>query len=76
MSTYTDPEFHRDLAVYSPDQSLREEVVAHLETRGLGLKSIVPQGLKGKGNISFFVQGNPAISRKKLRPILSELFSR
>jgi len=76
MSAYTDPEFHRDLAVCSPDQSLIEKVVAHLETKGLGLKSIDSKESKEKRNISFFVQGNLSISRKKLQPILRELLRR
>jgi exopolyphosphatase len=76
MNAYTDPDFHRDLAVYSPDQSLRQKVIAHLEAKGLGLKPIDPQELKGKGNISFFEQGDLSRSRKKLQPILSEFLSR
>ena len=76
MNAYTDPDFHRDLVVYSPDQSLRQKVIAHLEAKGLGLKPIDPQELKGKGNIFFFVQGDLSKSRKKLQPILSEFLSR
>jgi exopolyphosphatase len=76
MNAYTDPDFHRDLAVYSPDAGLREKVITHLETSGLGLKPINPQELKGKGHICFFVQGDLSKSRKKLQPILSDFFSR
>jgi len=76
MNAYTDPDFHRDLVVYCPDQGLRAKVISHLETMGLELKPIDPQGLKGKENISFFVQGDLSKSRKKLQPILSELLSR
>lgn len=76
MNAYTDPDFHRDLAVYSPDQGLRQKVIAHLEAKRLGLKPIDPQELKGKGNISFFNQGDLSKSRKKLQPILSEFFGR
>ena len=76
MNAYTDPDFHRDLAVFSPDQGLRQKVIAHLEAMGLGLKPIDLRELKGKGNISFFVQGDLSKSRKKLQPILSEFLSR
>ena len=76
MNASTDPEFHRELTVYSPDQGLREEVIAHLETKGLGLKPTDPQELKGKRNIYFFEQGDLSTSRKKLQPILSEFLSR
>jgi exopolyphosphatase len=76
MNVYTDPGFHRELTVYSPDQDLREKVIAHLETKGLELKPIDPPELKRKKNISFFVQGDLSISRKKLQPILSEFFNR
>ncbi len=76
MNAYTDPDFHRDLTVYSTNQSLRAKIIAHLETKGLGLKPIDPQDLKRKENISFFKQGDISVSRKKLQPILSEFLSR
>ncbi len=58
MNAYTDPDFHRDLVVYSPDQSLRERVIAHLQLKKLGLKEIGPGDLAGKDDISFFAQGD------------------
>ena len=76
MNAYTDPDFHRDLVVYSPDRSLRERVVSLLTKKELGLAGIEPGDLEGKENISLFSQGDLSKSRKKLQPILQEYLSR
>lgn len=80
MNAYTDPEFHRDLALYSPDQNLRKRVISHLESKELGLEEfdpgeIDPGEIEGSENISFFAQGDLSKSRKKLQPILNEYLS-
>jgi exopolyphosphatase len=75
MNAYTDPEFHRDLAVYSTDRELREKVVAHLKSEGIGLETIEPGDFKGKDRIALFVQKDLSKSRKKLQPILNAFFN-
>ena len=73
MNAYTDPEFHRELALYTPDNNLREKTLSFLKKSDLGLKDIGHGDIMG--DISFFSQGNLSRSRKKLQPLLNDFFS-
>ena len=76
MNAYNDPDFHRQLAVYSPEKDLREKVLAFLKESDLGLENLDPGKIKDADTIAFFTQGNLAKSRKKLQPILNDFFTR
>lgn len=76
MNAYTDPEFRRELVVFSADDQLKEKTVSFLLNSKIGLETIDAGRVKGAGkNIAFFYQGDLSKSRKKLQPLLNEYFS-
>ncbi|MDJ0947398.1 MAG: DHH family phosphoesterase [Alphaproteobacteria bacterium] len=77
MMAYTDADggFHRDLAVYAPDPKLASGLTAMLEAHDLQLSELRPAGLADPGDAKLFSQGNIAISRKKLQPLLQRFFA-
>ncbi len=70
MNAYAAPKFTRELVVYCPDQSLREKVLQFLEQSELQLQPIDAGDIDE--STALYFQGNPAISRKKLQPMLAE----
>ncbi|MCP3942810.1 MAG: hypothetical protein GY710_15175 [Desulfobacteraceae bacterium] len=78
MNAYTDPGFHRDLAVYVKDKQIHDGIIKFLQKKGLGLSQLdihTPTPCLN-GKISFYTQANTDISRKKLQPMLDEYFSK
>jgi len=76
MNAYTDPEFKRELVVFSADDQLKEKTVSFLLNSKIGLETIAAGRVKGAGkNIAFFYQGDLSKSRKKLQPLLNEYFN-
>lgn len=71
MSAYTQPEFRRELAVYSAEDPLRERVVSFLDGAGLGLSPLpVQTGAQG-ARLRCYAQADASASRKKLQPLLA-----
>ncbi len=75
MNAYNDPDFHRELVVFSPDRDLREKLHAFFKELDLGLDDLDPGKLKDAHTIAFFKQGNLAKSRKRLQPVLNNFFT-
>ncbi len=76
MNAYTNPEFKRELVVFSADDQLKEKTVSFLLDSKIGLETIDTGMVKGAGKtIAFFSQGDLSKSRKKLQPLLNEYFS-
>ena len=76
MNAYTDPEFNRELVVFSADDQLKDKTVSFLLDLKIGLETIDAGMVKSAGkNIAFFSQGDLSKSRKKLQPLLNEYFS-
>ncbi len=72
MNAYTSPSFTRELVVYCPDQTLRERLLSFLNQKDLQLSEISGSSSPA---LALYAQGNLGYSRKKLQPLLSELFS-
>jgi exopolyphosphatase len=71
MNAFTDPEFRRELVVWSADEALHARLTGFLEDSDLGLE----QQPGGGGRVAFYAQNNAAYSRKKLQPLLLKLFT-
>ncbi len=78
MNAYTAPGFSRDLAVYCADPAIHDKLVDFLGENGLELETLCLESQKPclQGKISFHIQKNLGISRKKLSPMLDEYFTR
>lgn len=74
MNAFTEPEFTRNLFIYTPDQILRKKVVDFLEGSDLGLEKIDTSGISSPEKINVYNQKNLGISRKKLQPLLKDFF--
>lgn len=72
MNAFTSPSFTRELVVYCADKELRERVVAFLEASELQLNRKPGDGVDP--STALYAQGNVAISRKKLQPLLAAFF--
>jgi len=77
MNAYTNPEFNRDLVIFSRDTAVHDRVAAFLLQQGLELSEITmtSQAACKYGKISYYSQGNLGISRKKLQPMLDSFFN-
>ncbi len=75
MCSYMDPEFQRELAVYSCEKSQRESIVSFLNEQGTLLKPLPKEGLVNAELLDLYTQGDLGKSRKKIQPLLSEFFS-
>ena len=77
MMAYTDAAgaFHRELAVFAPDEALRGRLLACLEASSLGLCRFRPDGLAQSDKAVLFSQGDPSLSRKRLQPLVQALLS-
>ncbi|HAK46023.1 MAG TPA: hypothetical protein DCO79_08920 [Spirochaeta sp.] len=74
MSAYTNPDFNRNLVVYVPDDANQKIVINFLEEADLGLELIETE-YPASDKLVFYSQGNLGISRKKLQPLLNQLFT-
>lgn len=76
MNAYTEPEFKRELVVFSADDQLKEKTVSFLLNSKIGLETIDAELVRGtEKNIAFFCQGDLSKPRKKLQPLLNKYFS-
>ncbi|WP_022668371.1 DHH family phosphoesterase [Desulfospira joergensenii] len=77
MNAYTNPDFNRDLAVYCRDAAIHDKLISFLQEKGLDLKDLSFEGQKPclEGKLTFYSQANLGISRKKLSPMMDELFT-
>jgi exopolyphosphatase len=71
MCAYTQPEFRRELAVYTADTALGDSVVALLDSSGLGLSPMEAGARLSGGNLRCYTQADAGGSRKKLQPLLA-----
>ncbi len=76
MNAYTNPDFNRDLVIYCVDKEGHDRLLEYLHGAGLELSVIeYPEAQEGVGCISFYRQGNLALSRKKLQPLLADFYT-
>lgn len=76
MCAFTDPEFTRELVIFSEDTTLIERAYACLEKAETQLSPISKDGLTGDlSSFALYAQGDVSKSRKKIAPILQECFS-
>ena len=77
MNAYTDPDFHRELVVYSPNSEVFNKTLDFLNETNLNLESInLPnQKTDADGQVTYFKQGHLGMSRKKLQPLLNEFYT-
>ncbi len=77
MHFYEDTEFRRELGVFSQEQASSERRIGAMVASDLQLEPIAPTGqqVDESGHLSFFKQQNTKISRKKLQPVLNDLFA-
>lgn len=76
MCAYTDPEFTRELIIFTEDSYLLERSYACLDAAETQLSPISKDGLKGNlSSFALYAQGDVSKSRKKIAPILQECFS-
>lgn len=73
MNAYTSPSFTRELVVYCPKQDLREQLLSFLANSDLQLSEISGSSSPA---LALYAQGNLGYSRKKLQPLLSDLFTK
>ena len=76
MNAFTDPDFSRDMVVYCTTRERHDALILCLQNNFLGLVPRVCSGMENnnRGSISCYRQGNLGISRKKLQPLLAELY--
>lgn len=76
MMAYSDADgaFHREIAVLTPDERLRDGLRSLLNANVQNLSPIHPAGLKDAGEADLFIQGDLSLSRKKLQPTLHRFF--
>ena len=73
MSVCTEPEFRRELAVYSADRALRDGVIDFLNRSKLGLSPLeagLAAGAESATTVAAFTQADRGGSRKKVQPLL------
>ncbi len=75
MNTCNTPEFSRDMAITGKDPALLIPLLKMLSSNGLDLTPMHQTTQESDGNTLFFNQKNPAVSRKKLIPMLARHFS-
>jgi exopolyphosphatase len=75
MIAYTEPEFRRELLVYSPDEKLHKIFLEFLNSKDLDLKPINPESLRASARLALFSQANASYSRKKLQPLLQDFLA-
>lgn len=76
MNAYTNPDFHRDLVVFCTSRNALHQLFNFLQENGLELTPLncSEQQQPDSGFIGFYRQGNLAVSRKKIQPLLAELY--
>jgi len=76
MNAYTNPEFNRDLVIFSKSKEAHGQLLAYLQENKLDLTPIDFPGQKqsDSGFITFHKQANLGVSRKKLQPLLTDFY--
>jgi exopolyphosphatase len=74
MNAFSNPNFQRDLILFTKSQDASDKLYVYLQDKGLELSEIknTVQEQSVNGHIAFYSQGNLGISRKKLQPFLAE----
>ena len=72
MIAYTEPEFTRELILFSDDSDLRKNIIKCMEDNDLQLKSMDNIKNSDPEKMDIFAQKNAAYSRKKLQPVIQE----
>ncbi len=76
MCAYTDPDFTREMIIFSKDSSLRKQVLDCLNEAGTGLSPMPKEGFNdAEGTFELYSQADIGKSRKKISPILQGCFS-
>lgn len=75
MGAYTDPDFKREMAVYSEDAELRKQVASCLNDAGTQLSPYAGSLPANSEAVDFYTQRDLSKSRKKVQPILAECLS-
>lgn len=72
MNAYSNPDFRRDLVVFTESKDANDKLYTYLQEQGMQLSVIKYPGKQqpANGYIAFYSQGNLDISRKKLQPFL------
>ena len=72
MIAYTEPEFTREMIIFSEDGTLRKEIIKCMNDNDLQLEPL--SGIKNPDSIQMdiFAQKNTAYSRKKLQPVIQD----
>ena len=75
MHFYEDPEFRRELGIFSKNQTLIEKATSALASTDLKLEPMTPSAQPGGKDtqVFFFKQLNTKIARKNLQPILNKI---
>ena len=73
MNAFTTPTFTRQLGVYVREDDLRRRLLEFLKGSNLELEPL--EGGGDEDALVFFRQNNLGMSRKKLQPLLSDLFT-
>lgn len=77
MSSYNNPDFHRELIVFWPaKKGHKKRLLKYLESQDLELTPFAcVEAIEGNNkNITFYSQGNRQVSRKILQPLLDDFF--
>ena len=72
MIAYTEPEFTRELILYSEDAGLRKSIVNCMNDNDLQLEQITGIVNPDSSKMDIFAQKNAAYSRKKLQPVIQD----
>jgi len=74
MNAFSNPNFRRDLVLFTKSKDASDKLYAYLQDKGLELSEIenTEQKQSANGHIAFYNQGNLGVSRKKLQPFLAE----
>ena len=72
MIAYTEPEFTRELMLFSNDGALRKQVIDCMQEKDLKLETIRGIENPDTNRMDIFAQKNAAYSRKKLQPVIQE----
>lgn len=77
MLAFTDADgrFRRELAVFTGDEESTRRLAAFLQASASGFHRLQPAGLAASDRAAFFSQDDASLSRKKLQPLIKQLFS-
>ncbi len=72
MIAYTEPEFTREMILFSDDVNSRKEIVKCMNDNDLQLESLPGIANPDSSKMDIFAQKNAAYSRKKLQPVIQD----